>query len=186
MAPASATPAPKTKVAAARAVSPASIFLPWPAPPKNDRVSPEVAMAYAAVNEPAPLMELGNVQRSEMLGQSAPIPAQPPLKRPTAAPRATPVSSVVSSVTSNVNPLTSGPWLRAVILAPTMYQYMAMQSFNPPDKRQFAVFMQKPSSVLTMDFSADPYSGMISTAFTGKAIQFLATVQFGVRTAALR
>ena len=49
------------------------------------------------------------------------------------------------------------------------------------------MFMQKPRSVLMMGFSSDPYSGMTTTAFTGKAVQFLATVDFGgVRTAALR
>lgn len=178
MAPASTMPAPKAKLATARAVSPASIFLPWPAPPKVDRVSPEVAMAYAAINEPAPLMELGNVQRPQFLSRSgvqSPSPAvnvgAVPVKTPAAAAR----------------PIAGSPWLRAVVLAPNMYQYMAATPFSPPDKRQFVMFMQKPRSVLMMGFSSDPYSGMTTTAFTGKAVQFLATVDFGgVRTAALR
>ena len=46
--------------------------------------------------------------------------------------------------------------------------------------------MQKPSSAMMMTFSADPYSGMTANAFSGKAVQFMATVNFGMRTAALR
>ncbi len=177
MAPASTMPTPKTKVATARAVSPASVFLPWPAPAKVDRVSPEIAMAYAAINEPAPLMELGNVQRSEFLSGSG-VQNPPPAVNVSVVSGKTPVATA--------NPIAGSPWLRAVVLAPNMYQYMAATPFSPPDKRQFVMFMQKPRSVLMMGFSNDPYNGMTTTAFTGKAVQFLATVQFSVRTAALQ
>ena len=37
-----------------------------------------------------------------------------------------------------------------------------------------------------MAFSTDPYNGMTTSAFSGKAVQFLATVHFGMYTASLR
>lgn len=212
MAPASGTVAPKAKIATARSVSPASIFLPWPSVPQNDRVSPEVAMAYAAVNEPVPPMELGNVQRVGITPQAAvpqPVQTAPekfaaiseagsrvalgnvqrssvmpqvPAMRP--APATPDKIAAIPTVTSN--PRANSPWLRAVVLAPTMYQFMAMNQLNPLDSRQLVTFMQKPRSALSMGFSADPYNGMTTTAFSGKAVQFLATVHFGMRTAGLR
>jgi hypothetical protein len=46
--------------------------------------------------------------------------------------------------------------------------------------------MQKPRTALMMTFSSDPYGGMTANAFSGKAIQFMAVMNFGMQTAALR
>jgi hypothetical protein len=85
-----------------------------------------------------------------------------------------------------ISPRLDNAWLRAVVLAPSMYHFMTSTQLNPLDSRQFGALMQKPSSALVMTFSSDPYDGMTANAFSGKAIQFMAVVNFGMQTAALR
>ena len=157
-------------------VAAAGVYLPWPGPQHVDRVSPEVALAYAAQNEPAPRMPLGNVQRTITV---------PPLATKSAAPALKDIPAKVPAVTA-AKPRLDNPWLRAVVLAPSMYHFMTSTQFTPLDTRQLGALMQKPNSALIMTFSADPYSGMTASAFSGKAVTFMATVNFGMRTAALR
>jgi len=170
-----ADPVRRTQVAAARTMTSAGIFLPWPTAQQVDRVSPEIALAYAAHNEPAPRVPLANVQRT--------ITALPAAaKKP--APAAQDISTKVPMVAAKLR--LDNPWLRSVVLAPSMYHFMTTAQFNPLDSRQLGTLIQKPNSALMMAFSADPYSGMTAQAFTGKAVLFMATVNFGMRTAALR
>jgi uncharacterized protein YcbK (DUF882 family) len=155
-------------------ISPSSIFLPWPTANQVDRVSPEVALAYAAVAKPEPTAPttLSNVQRPV-------LPSEPKRQSPPGLDR----SAVSMPMTASVR--ADNPWLRAVVLAPSIYTFMTSSQLNPIDSRQFGPLMAKPTSALVMSFSSDPYGGMNSTAFSGKAVQFLATVSFGMRTAAL-
>ena len=165
------------------AISTASIFSPWPTSQKVDRVSPDVALAYAASAryEPAANTTLQNVQRAALqIPSETKIPAETKRGAPAAAENTAKVSPAA------ITPRLDNAWLRAVVLAPSMYHFMTSTQLNPLDSRQFGSLMQKPSSALMMTFSSDPYSGMTAHAFSGKAIQFLATVNFGMRTAALR
>jgi uncharacterized protein YcbK (DUF882 family) len=76
------------------------------------------------------------------------------------------------------------PWLRGLVIAPSVHYSMSVAAFGAPDYRQIARLMQKPSSVLAMTFSADPQAGITSYSFSGSAVAFLPTVSF-TRTAAL-
>jgi uncharacterized protein YcbK (DUF882 family) len=166
-----------------RQVAAASIFSPWPTSQQVDRVSPDVALAYAAEAryEPTPRTQLQNVQRA---APQIPPETKLPLETKRPAPAA-------ADSTANVSPAVIAPrldneWLRAVVLAPSMYRFMTSTQLNPLDSRQLGAFMQKPNSMVMMTFSADPYNGMTANAFSGKAIQFMAVVNFGMQTAALR
>lgn len=172
-------PGSKTVTVNPRPTAMASMFSPWPTAPV-DRVSPELALAYAAHNEPAQRVPLANVQRSSL---TVPAPAPTAKRSAWNAPSLREIGGTVPLVTANSR--ADNPWLRAVLLAPSMYHFMTTTQFNQSDARQYAALMRKPSSVLAMGFSADPYDGMTANAFTGKAVQFMATVSFEMRTAAL-
>jgi uncharacterized protein YcbK (DUF882 family) len=81
------------------------------------------------------------------------------------------------------NPAQQGdnPWLRGLMLAPSVHYSMKVAAFGAPDYRQLARLMQKPASILMMTFSADPQPGMTSYSFTGPAVAFLPTVKFATR-----
>jgi uncharacterized protein YcbK (DUF882 family) len=141
-------------------------------PDRNDRAPAETALAYAA----QPPRE--EIQR-----------ATPP---PTAA-RLTPSAPVTRSLSSAVDPAaavrpgmrTDNPWLRGLVMAPSVHYSMSVASFGTPDYRQIERLMQKPASVLAMTFAADPQPGMTSYSFSGAAVAFLPTLSFKTRTAAL-
>ena len=168
-------PAPRPQAVSADPITTASILSPWPTPQRNDRVSPEIALAYAARIESTP---------QTALLVAPPIAAAASVEPKHSAPAAQDITSIVPPKTAR--PRLDNPWLHAVVLAPSMYQFMTSTQFNPPDPRQLRSFMHKPASTVMMTFSADPYRGMTANAFSGKAVVFVATVTFGMRTAALR
>ncbi len=164
-------------------IATASMFNPWPTAQQVDRVSPEIALAYAAEAryEPAERTQLQNVQRST---PRIPPETKLPLETKRVAPPAPESTASVSPAA--ISPRLDNAWLRAVVLAPSMYHFMTATQLNPLDSRQLGTLMQKPRSALMMTFSADPHGGMTASSFSGKAIQFMAVVNFGMQTAALR
>jgi uncharacterized protein YcbK (DUF882 family) len=78
------------------------------------------------------------------------------------------------------------PWLRATMVTPSVESFMNTTLLGAPDFIGLRTFMVKPSTAVLMTFSADPYRGMTHNAFSGSAVNFLATVSVGQRTAALR
>ncbi len=78
------------------------------------------------------------------------------------------------------------PWMRGVMLAPSMQTSMTATVLGELDLSMLTAFMQKPASSVMMTFSADPYLGMTTSRFSGSAIVFQATVTHSMRTAALR
>jgi hypothetical protein len=78
------------------------------------------------------------------------------------------------------------PWLRAVMLAPSISGALTALPIGAIDRRHLAVAMYKPRAALTTTFSVDPHQGMRADRFTGHAVVFLATASFGSsRTASL-
>jgi len=140
-------------------------------PDRAERAPAEKALAYAA---PAP--------REEIARTPPPAPPAPsagrtaPLTRSLAAPveRAADVRPGMRS---------DNPWLRGLVISPSVHYAMTIAVFGKPDYRQLASLMQKPGSVLAMTFSTDPQPGITSYAFSGPAVAFLPTVK--TRTAAL-
>jgi uncharacterized protein YcbK (DUF882 family) len=78
------------------------------------------------------------------------------------------------------------PWLRATMITPSVETFMNTTLLGAPDFVGLRSFMVKPAAAIMMSFSADPYDGMTHNAFSGNAVNFLATTSFGQRTAALR
>jgi hypothetical protein len=78
------------------------------------------------------------------------------------------------------------PWLRAVLVAPSVSGALTALPIGPIDRRHLAVAMHKPRAALPATFSVDPHHGMRADRFTGHAVVFLATASFGSsRTASL-
>jgi uncharacterized protein YcbK (DUF882 family) len=102
---------------------------------------------------------------------------QPP---PPIPPAATP------SVTVKVGDRFDDPWLRALVVAPDLQNYMTVTSFDVPDFRQLRPMMEKPVVSVRMTFSQDPQVGIATDHFSGSAVVFLSTLAFGTRTASLQ
>lgn len=77
------------------------------------------------------------------------------------------------------------PWLRAVMLSPSLHSAMTVTAYGDPDYAELRSLMGKPVGSLVMGFGAEPYPGLASDRFGGGAVVFLATVSFR-RTASLR
>lgn len=140
-----------------------------------DRVPSEVALAYAAQVE-APSLVLDE--------KSLRAAAAVVTRRGTAsiAQKPEPASSLRPVTAERLD----DPWLRGVVIAPSLQTSMTTSTFGAPDFRSLRPFMQKPATSVMMTFSGDPHLGMTAETFSGSAVVFQATVTYGMRTAALR
>jgi hypothetical protein len=75
-------------------------------------------------------------------------------------------------------------WMRAIVLAPDLQNFMSATFLGTSDTKELRVLMRKPSSALAMTFSNDPL--LVSDRFSGEAVVFLSTVNFTTRTAFLQ
>lgn len=78
------------------------------------------------------------------------------------------------------------PWLRAIIATPSVRAYMTITLLGANDMRALQPLLRKPSSVLTMTFSADPHAGLNHQRFQGSAVVFLASAMPSGRAATLQ
>ncbi len=94
-------------------------------------------------------------------------------------------SSSVTVVKSD--PRLGNPWMRAIVLSPSVHRFLTTIALGVPDFRTLASMMVKPSRAVLMTFAAEPKPGLEHDRFTGAAIVFVSTVNYGSgRTAALR
>ncbi len=136
----------------------------------KDRVPAEIALAYAATPAAAP--------------EPPPRPAPMGIlgaPAPTVAPAAAGPAPVIVR-----GEKIHDPWLRGVVMAPSVQYSMHVSVFGPTDYRTLRPLFAKPSFALAMIFSDDPHLGMNADAFGGAAVAFLPTVTFSSRTAGLR
>jgi hypothetical protein len=89
-------------------------------------------------------------------------------------------------VVANAGMRYDDPWLRAMIMAPSLWDSMTATLYGTPDLSELRTLMRKPSSTLKLSFNDDPYSGMSPNRFRGEAVVFLTTHAFTQRTASLR
>jgi uncharacterized protein YcbK (DUF882 family) len=138
---------------------------------RNERAAAPPALAYAA---PPSREEIART----------PPPPPPAASSGRGAPLTRSLAAQVERA-ADVRPgmRSDNPWLRGLVISPSVHYAMSVAMFGKPDYRQLASLMQKPGSVLAMTFSADPQPGMTSYSFTGAAVAFLPTVK--TRTAAL-
>jgi uncharacterized protein YcbK (DUF882 family) len=140
-------------------------------PDRAERAPAEKALAYAA---PAPREEIART----------PPPAPPAASSGRTAPLTRSLAAPVERA-ADVRPgmRSDNPWLRGLMISPSVHYAMSVAMFGKPDYRQLASLMQKPGAVLAMTFSADPQPDMTSYAFSGPAVAFLPMVK--TRTAGL-
>ncbi len=147
---------------------------PWSKPFNNDRVRGEVALAYAA---PEPLPQL--IRRGVPVGARVESPA------PVRDARQKQVMAHHQAIAAGTRAY--DPWLRGLILAPSVRDTMIVSWLGPTDYRTtLQPLMHKPTATIVMTFSQDPQAGLSAGAFAGAAITFLPTASFAAaRTARL-
>jgi hypothetical protein len=149
----------------ARAPAPADSPFPAQAP-RQDRIPPDAAMAYAADND---------AQRASVRVAAAMAP-QKGQATVTNKP-----STVAKSRAKPANERLDDPWLRGLVLAASLQNSMVVTQVGDPDFTALTQFMTKPGSSVLMTFSVDPYVGMNAEQFTGSSVVFPTTITFGSR-----
>ena len=153
----------------------------WPVKTADagDRVPHDVALAYAAQAKAAPQAPLTR-------GLTAP---QQPVRVADAANQMAPFQTASASpVTPSLKP-GSPPddlWLRALVLAPDLRNYLTATVMGPADMRELLPMMEKPDAVVTMSFGDDPNFGLATDRFTGSAVVFVPTTIFEKKRTALQ
>jgi uncharacterized protein YcbK (DUF882 family) len=161
---------------------------------QDDRVSPELALAYAAQ------------ARSDAPASTVPVPAAPGsdalraalMRSATATTIAVKrisgrTASVVFAVsTRKASPILadttrlSDPWLRAIMVSPSVERYLNISTLGVRDFRTLAEQMVKPANGVMMSFTDDPNPGLGYNHFSGSAVVFTPTISYTLRTAQLQ
>jgi hypothetical protein len=162
---------------------------------QDDRIAPEVALAYAeqpgqAGALPAPA-ESPDALRAGLLraaAQQAPDTTTVVAKRVNG--RST--SVIVNVSTKKVSPLLADatrltdPWLRAIMVSPSVNNFLCITSLGVRDFRTLSAMMVKPANSVMMTFATDPNPGLEYARFTGSATVFIPTISYTLRTAQLQ
>lgn len=155
---------------------------PWPIADldasRADRVPTELALAYAATatqadNAAPKAAPMGHVRSA----------SQPPARAP--RPQAVGSDPPTAAVQTKAGPRGDDPWLRGVVVSPSVAYSMQVAVLGAIDYRSLRPQMRKPASVVAMTFSSEPYDGMTADSFSGSAVSFVPVVGFGQRTASL-
>jgi hypothetical protein len=177
---------PETRQVASADASTGSIG-PFAAPPGFGEGKPrEQTLAYAS-----PAVE-PDAQRGKPA--SAPVPRQAAVNaNTTIASKArsnTPTEVISAPAWANLREWQlarlEGPWIRALILTPSVANFMNTTLYGVQDYRHLRPLLQAPTEIVVMTFGAEPHAGLSHVRFEGRAIQFPATATFRSRTAALR
>jgi uncharacterized protein YcbK (DUF882 family) len=78
------------------------------------------------------------------------------------------------------------PWLRAIVLSPSVHRFLTTAALGARDFTSLAALMVKPRNAVMMTFAADPNPGLDHDRFSGAAIVFVSTVSYPTRSAALQ
>ena len=142
--------------------------------PSQDRVPAEVALAYAA-------------QQADAKSGARVAPAVVTSRGLTSV-VSKPVEAMAQSRPVKPNERLDDPWLRGLVLAPSVQNSLVVTQVGEPDLAGLTQFMKKPGSSVLMTFSNDPHLGMTDAQFSGSAVVFPATMTFGParRTASLQ
>ena len=153
----------------------------------DDRVPPQLALAYA---EQSPSRAIAVAARAAtdkagaVLGESETTVA---VKGVNDQPKTSVQKAIQLAVAAvKVSERLDNPWLRAIILSPSVQRFLSTLAFGARDVTYLASLMVKPSSAVMMTFSSDPNRGLSQDHFSGSAIVFLTTVSYPTRTASLQ
>lgn len=178
--PAAPLPRPRPSFALASAGPETTASLPpWPiSQRRNDRIPSDLVLAYAAQ---AP------VATDPPAVRAAPMGALRPNQNQSVAVRTAPPAAAAAkgaAPTPQPKRLVENPWLRGVMLSPSIHASMDVATTGIVNYRELARFMQKPASALAVGFTDEPMADGPQT-FSGSAVAFLPTVTFGKITASL-
>jgi hypothetical protein len=164
------------RVAVAAADTTTSITAWTSDPNQNDRVSSDLALAYAA-----------NLQ-----AEQAASPAAAPMGslRPVGASNTGNATiatrkPAANSPAAKIAPRGMDPWLRGVVMTPSVHHSLRVATVGAQDARTLRPLLHKPGTTLAMVFSNDPLLGLTSVQFSGPAVTFLPTISYPTRTAGL-
>jgi uncharacterized protein YcbK (DUF882 family) len=127
--------------------------------------------------------------------RAAALPAQLPAGSTTIAVKRVANQMASAVITAGMTSLTviksadahlHNPWMRAIVLSPSVHRFLTTASLGAHDFRTLAAQMVKPASAVLMTFSTDPNPGLDHEHFTGAAIVFVSTVSYPTRTASLQ
>jgi uncharacterized protein YcbK (DUF882 family) len=100
-------------------------------------------------------------------------------------------STILSASTSSVVAIKAGarlenPWLRAVLVAPSVHRFLTTLALGARDFRSLAALMVKPRSSVMMTFAAVPNPGLDHERFSGPAVVFVSTINYSSRAAVVQ
>ena len=165
--------------------------------PRVDRVAPELAyaeqphgQARAVANS---IVEIRVAAPSAEQAAPADQAAQPAVPNETTiavkrlASQA--ASAIMTTGTSTMVTIKNGirlenPWMRAVVLAPSVHRFLTTLALGTHDFRTLAALMVKPRRSVMMTFAADPNPGLDHDRFSGAAVVFVSTVNYPARAEA--
>jgi uncharacterized protein YcbK (DUF882 family) len=147
-----------------------------PTPPSQSILEP-AARGFAEAAKLASVRSITTVAKKNIVRAATTGPAAPaePIRRAAAMP-----------VVANAGMRYDDPWLRAVILAPSLSTSMTANLYGERDMTELRALMNKPTAAVAMSFEGDAYPGISAAHFSGEAVVFLTTLTFERRTASLR
>jgi uncharacterized protein YcbK (DUF882 family) len=92
-------------------------------------------------------------------------------------------ASTVAVIKADVH---DSPWLRAIVLSPSVHRFLSTAALGAHDLTSLASLMVKPKRSVMMTFAADPNPSLDHNRFSGAAIVFVSTVSYPTRTALLQ
>ncbi len=164
-------------------------------PSQNDRVPTDLALAYAAAGSAAAPAEPVAKPATSPMGALKPIASANAATAPSTGNATVPPSAdnatvatrkaAVNSPAAKIGQRGFDPWLRGVIMTPSVHHSLDVAVVGAKDARTLRPLMHKPDSTVAMVFSNDPTLGLTSLKFSGAAVAFLPTVDMLPRTARL-
>jgi uncharacterized protein YcbK (DUF882 family) len=148
----------------------------------DDHASPELALSYAAQPEQPVARPTVAVTQTSVTGSTT-VAAKGVVGRAASAIHAA-GEKLATVVKVSVN--FQNPWVRAVVLSPSVHQFLTTVALGVRDFRSLASMMLKPSSSVVMTFADDPNPGLEHDHFSGDAVVFISTVNYPAKTAALQ
>jgi uncharacterized protein YcbK (DUF882 family) len=155
----------------------------------DDRVPPQLALAYAEQpNSPSHAIAMAARaavdKAGAVIGESETTVA---VKGVNDQPKTSVQKAIqLAAAAVKVSERLDNPWLRAIILSPSVHRFLSTLAFGARDVTYLASLMVKPASSVMMTFSADPNRGLSPDHFSGSAIVFLSTITYPTRTASLQ
>jgi uncharacterized protein YcbK (DUF882 family) len=148
----------------------------------DDHAASDLALSYAAQTDPAVARPTVSVAQTSITGSTT-VAVKGVIGRAASVVRnAREKLATVIKVGVNFE----NPWMRAVVLSPSVHQFLTTVALGVRDFRSLASLMLKPSSSVVMTFSDDPNPGLDHDHFSGDSVVFISTVNYPAKTAALQ